>query len=178
MSGTFIAEIPERDEKGRDLRRLMASWRVTSLPGHHMVIKKMQAKGSITVAADPGMYTWTAVHHDSDAPHLNFKFYGTILHDMTKEQWTSLQYIRPKVSRAIHTTRGTVWHCQFLGCNDSTTNRIAAAVHEAEHQGINLLSEPERQAEAGEAVAVVAEEMQATKGKRRGRPPKVGRPID
>jgi len=176
MSGTFQIEIPERDAKGRDLRNLLFTWRVESMPGGHVMVKKQEAKESMTIAADPGMYCWSAVHKDRLAKHLNAKFYGTVYHQVTEEQWKTLANVRPKVAKPMHTRRGVVWHCQFIGCRDTHTSRLAAACHEAKHQGIDLFAEPERVVEAQSSVEVVAEAIKDAKKNKGWRPRK--NPLD
>ena len=180
MAGTFTISIPIPDGKGRDLSNQPATWRVETMPDRKIVIKNMEAKGSITVAADPGKYVWACKNiakNEIKRKHLRFKFSGYVLHEVTEDQWQVLSDIRPMVARAMHTMRGVVWHCGFVGCDEEHTSRLSSAVHEAKHQGIDLLKDPNKVSQATQAVekAIKAQDMdddESTRPRRRGRPPK------
>ncbi len=150
-------------------QKVKAKWRVESLPDRHRVWDG-EARGSVTLDLDPGKYVFVAVHIDNKEVN-NFKYHEEILHEVTEEQWKELRHMRPTAARAIHGMTGLVFHCQFVGCDDQHTSRIAAVLHEAWHQNINLLEEPERAAEVENAMSDYAEKKAGNKESKASRGP-------
>lgn len=98
--------------------------------------------GKFTRQWDPGMYIWSA-HKHTDMQHENFKETGAFLIGMDEDEWKRVTKMKPKSQHARMTTEGVTYSCMFVGCEKRTTSRIAAVLHEADHQGIDLLKNPE-----------------------------------
>jgi hypothetical protein len=145
------------------IKKVSARWRIEALPNRSLVWRG-RARGGVTIDLDPGKYIWVANYYDKTKIN-NFKMSGEFLHDVTPEQWQHLEYIEPRIAKAVFTTHGMVYRCQFVGCDEEHSNRIAAAIHEGEHQGIDLLATPEAKPEVDSGVEKYMEEKS---GKRRG----------
>lgn len=153
-------------------QRVRANWRVESLPNRGLVWKGT-ARGSATLDLDMGKYVWVA-HFNDKTKMNNFKYREEFLHEVTQEQWDELYHMSPRIAKPMHTTQGLLWHCQFVGCDEQHTSRIAAVLHEAEHQGVDLMSNPEAKADVDNALDDYVEEKAGKEAAtpRRGRPRK------
>jgi hypothetical protein len=170
-------EITDRDANGNKVKikvlerykKQRARWRIEALPNRSLVWEG-RARGGVTLDLDPGKYVWAASYYDRQKFN-NFKLSGEFFHDITADQWRHIEYIRPRIAKAMMTTGGMIYRCQFVGCDEEHTNRIAAAIHEGEHQGIDLLASPEAKPQVDAAMDTYAEQK-AQKKRGPGRPRK------
>ena len=153
-----------REVAMKRFQKVKAQWRVESLPDRHRVWDGV-ARGQVTLDLDPGKYVWVAAYSDPSKRN-NFKYHEELYHEVTEKQWDELKFMRPTIARGIHGMNGLVFHCQFVGCGDQHTSRLSAVLHEARHQGVDLLAEPERSVEVENAMTDYAEEKRGmTKAK-------------
>jgi len=115
-----------------------STYRVESLPGRRLV-QEGHASKSIVADLEPGKYA-VKVSKFSDTHEDDQSWSYEFFHDLTKEQWEHLRYIKPKVFKTMNTTDGPRLRCQFIGCDYEATSPTAAVIHEAGHWGVDLLS--------------------------------------
>jgi len=151
-------------------QKIRAEWRVESLPSR-FVVWEGAARGKVTIDLDPGKYVWIA-HFNDRSKINNFKYHEEFLHEVSEEQWAELHAMVPRITKTCHTTMGVMYRCQFVGCDEEQTSRMAAVLHEAEHQGVDLLANPDQKAEVDNALEEYAQEKA---GRKRGANRAVGK---
>mgnify|MGYP001612568000 CR=1 FL=1 len=69
------------------------------------------------------------------------KWIKDVNHDCDEAAFKRLRKHKTRFTRGAMTSEGLKYRCQLLGCDVETTSRVGAAIHEAEHSGIDLLTE-------------------------------------
>ncbi len=116
---------------------------IEALPKRTMIFDGI-ASGSVSIDADPCKYVAnvTNLKDNGDGPR-GASYIMTFLHECTEEQYQNLKDVAPQFSRPIITSDGLRYRCGFIGCDvDDITSRLSAALHEADHFGIDLLNDP------------------------------------
>jgi hypothetical protein len=127
---------------------------------------KGKVTGPYTRNFDDGKYTWKAYKHDP-AGISGFKDWGTFLVGMNEEQWKKISHMQPKNQRAILTTDGVAYHCNFPGCEKLSTGKIAGLLHETyEHYGVDLLASPNPEADKQKVDEKIGQTVQKESGSR------------
>ena len=150
--------------------------RIEALPNKTVVFKGKVTE-SITMNFDKGKYIYSVTKF-TDEHQDDLSYVDSFLVGMTDEQFNRLKMMKPKVLKPFLSSEGVRYRCTYIGCDGEYTSRISAVLHEAEHQGINLLKNPEKSPEAAEKTQEYIDQskqesfVRAAAKPRRGRPPK------
>lgn len=110
-----------------------------SKKGYSEVVAQGQATESIGVNLDPGLYRIKVNGNDSGE---RIMWGRTFTVGVTNDaDLKKLRNMKTKWAKAINTTRGARWNCQFPGgCSYSATSVMGAVMHEyKEHLGMDPL---------------------------------------
>lgn len=137
-----------------------------------------EATRSFSTDLDPGKYVYLVSKKLTDEGNAYMRYVGAFYVGMGKHDfcplpnyeaeptkgcaecepiWKRLASHRPQFSKGRQTVDGLRYTCGFVGCKvDGLTTAMSAVLHEAEHQGIDLLKQPDRIVESQDAGEIVA----------------------
>ncbi len=130
--------------------------------------------GMVNINLDPGLYAYKVRHMPEDGIG-QVSYAGDFYHDCTAEEFMKIIHMKPLHFRAMITSDGMRFTCNWLGCKKKVTSRIAALLHESEvHYGRSLLGTDQAQDIKRQIDKEYKETQQAAQGKRGpGRPKKL-----
>jgi len=91
---------------------------------------------SLSIDLDPGKYVYSITKLLPEGEPDNCCYVGSFMHEIDAKTWKLLQFMQPSMVRAIHTTDGVRWNCQFPGCRRESTSAVGALIHEVSHFGL------------------------------------------
>jgi hypothetical protein len=124
-----------------------SDFQIVSLPDHQRIWRG-EATRSVTLDLGRGKYKYVITKNTSAKTGWRYDS-DEFLVDLTEAQWERLRHEEPSMSQARHVAGGIAWTCGVIGCKGfEATTKIEIVLHEAKHQGIDLLKDIERAAEA------------------------------
>jgi len=95
--------------------------------------------GLVNINLDPGLYVYKVRHMPEDGVGV-VSYAGDFYHGCTPAEFKKISHMKPLHSRAMMTSDGMRFSCNWMGCTKKQTSRIAALLHESEvHYGRSLL---------------------------------------
>ena len=137
--------------------------RIEALPLKTVVFKG-RVTDSITMNFDPGKYIYSVTKFTDDHQD-DLTYVGDFLVGMNDKQFNKLSRMKPKIMKPFLSSEGVRYRCAFIGCDDEVTSRISAVLHEAEHQGVDLLAEPKRAKEVAAKTDEYIDKVKETKSR-------------
>ena len=124
--------IPAATDKNGGTRSLKARYKDVVFNGY-------VTGGLVNINLDPGLYVYKVRHMPEDSIG-QVSYGGDFYHGCTPEEFKKIAHMKPLHSKAMMTSDGMRFTCNWLGCSKKQTSRIAALLHESEvHYGRSLL---------------------------------------
>jgi len=105
-------------------------------------IYRGMASGSCTIDLDPGHYFYKVRKVDENPKNKRvFYMTGEFYHEVDEKSYRRLRGLSPKACSLRMTSHGREYSCGLVSCIFLTSSRFAMLLHEANHQGIDLMEE-------------------------------------